>query len=103
MIAFPIYVCDDAKDVMSFSSLEVMQGYLEPIDVENHEFEAWDGEGRVLKLAVGKPKSEWLKISQSDRTLSQVEFAEIKDKARPYHDPEPLLRRLGRKFRILKS
>lgn len=103
MIAFPIYVRDDAKDVMSFPSVEVMQGYLEPIDIENHEFEAWDAEGRVLELAVGKPKSQWLKVSQSDRTLLQGEFAEIRDRARPYHDPEPLLRSLGRKLGIIKS
>ena len=103
MIAFPIYVRDDAKDVMSFSSLRVMQGYLEPIDVENHEFEAWDAGGRVLELAVGKPRSEWLKISPSDRTISQSEFAEIKNKATPYHEPEPLLRSLGRKLGLVKS
>jgi hypothetical protein len=103
MVPFPVYVRDDAKDVMSFASFEVMQAYLEPIDVENHEFKAWDAEGCLLELSVGEPKSEWLKISQSGRTLSQGEFAEIKSKAVPYREPEPPLKSLGRKFGIVRG
>jgi len=103
MVLFPVYVRDDAKDVKSFPSFEVMQAYLEPIDVENHEYEAWDAEGCILELAVRKPKSEWLKISQSGRTLSQGEFGEIKTNAVPYHQPESLLRGLGRKLGIVRE
>jgi len=103
MVLFPVYVRDDAKEVKSFPSFEVMQAYLEPIDVENHEYDAWDGEGRILELGVGEPKSEWLKISQSGRTLSQGEFAEVKTNAVLYHEPESLLRGLGRKLGLVRG
>jgi hypothetical protein len=87
MVSFPIYVRDDAGDVTSYPSLEKMQGYVEAIDVENGEYEAWDAAGVVLELGVGKPKSVWIRITQSDRTLSQDEFSEIRAKAVPYRGP----------------
>jgi hypothetical protein len=37
-----------------------MQRQLEPIDVENKEYEAWDEEVRALELFVTESKSEWL-------------------------------------------
>lgn len=78
MIVFPVYVRDDAGDVIVFASIEMMQSYLEAIDVENGEYEAWDAAGYLLELGVGEARSEWLKITQSDRALNQDEFAEIK-------------------------
>ena|SRR5204863_5092817 len=103
MISFPVYVRDDADDVTLFPTFETMQGYLEAIDVENGEYEAWDVAGHVLELGVGKPKLEWLKITQSGHTLSQEEFAEIKSKAVPYRNPEPLLRSIGRVLGIVRN
>ena len=82
MVVFPVYVRDDAKDVMSFDAYETMKSYLEPIDVENHEYEVWDVEGHVLELGVAKPKSEWLKLTRTDRKLSQSELTKIKGEAR---------------------
>ena len=96
MISFPVYIRDDAGDITAYPSWDAMQRDLEAIDVENHEYEAWDGVGNALELSVGKPKSEWLKIKQSDRTLSRDEFAGIRGKAVPYREPEPLFRKLGR-------
>lgn len=77
-MVFPIYVRDDATDVMSFPSREAMQAYLEPIDVENEEYQAWDANG----YALGRPKSEWLKLTRTDRKLSLSELTEIKGDAR---------------------
>ena len=103
-IAFPVYVvAKDCGEITVFSELAKMQWHFEPMDVENHEYEAWDADGHHLELTVGKPKSEWLKISQLDRTLSQGEFAELKAKALPYRDPEPLLRMIGRKLGLLRA
>lgn len=102
-VAFPVYVlAKDCGDVTVYPSLDKMQGYMEAVDVENEEYQAWDAAGHVLELGAGKPKAEWLKITQSDRTLSQDEFAEIRAKAVPYRDPEPLLRSLGRLFGLVR-
>lgn len=90
MVRFPVYVRDDANDVMSFSSYETMKSYLEPIDIENREYASWDADGHFLEFSVGRPKSEWLKISQLNRVLSRHEFAELKKTAVAYRDPEPL-------------
>jgi hypothetical protein len=103
MVSFPIYVRDDAGHVTLYPSLEKMQGYMEAIDVENGDYEAWDVAGSVLELGVGKPKSEWIKITQSDRTLSQDDFSKIRAKAVPYQDPEPLHRILGRWVGLVKG
>jgi hypothetical protein len=103
MVAFPTYLRDDANDVMSFSSLETMQGYLEAVDVENDEFEAWDADGIVLALKVEPQKSEWLQITRTGQVLSESKFAEIKAKATPYRYPEPLLRSIGRKLGLTES
>ena len=102
MVVFPIYVRDDAGDIIAYSSIDKMQGYMEPIDVSNREYEAWDGDGHRLELNVGKPKAEWLKISRSDGVLQPAEFDEVKAKAVPYRDPEPLLKGLGRLLGIVK-
>jgi len=103
MVSFPVYVSDDAHAVILFPSFEKMQGSMERIDVENNEYQAWDATGHVLELTVEISKSEWLKIAQSDRVLPQSEFAEIKAKAVPYRDPEPLLRNLGRALGIVRN
>ena len=44
---------------MEFASQEKMQSYLEEIDVENGEYQAWDREGLSVRLFVIK-KSAWL-------------------------------------------
>ena len=76
---------------------------MEAVDVEGAEYEAWDSNGRVLELSVCKPKSAWLGISGTERRLSPEELAEIKAKAVPYRDPEPLLRSLGRVLGIIRN
>jgi hypothetical protein len=82
MVVFPVYVRDDANDVMSFPSHEAMQAYLELIDVENDEYQAWDANGYALDLLVGSPKSEWLKLTRTDRKLSQSELTKIESEVR---------------------
>ena len=41
-----------STDVRSFSSVEAMESYLEPIDVEDDEYLAWDSGGVALRLNV---------------------------------------------------
>lgn len=103
MVSFPVYVRDDSGGLTLYTSFEQLQGYMEPVDVENNEFEAWDAAGNMLELRVGAPKAEWLKITPSGRTLPQVEFLAMKAKAIPYRAPEPLLRSLGRMLGIVRN
>ncbi|MGH9514767.1 MAG: hypothetical protein ACRD3P_03700 [Terriglobales bacterium] len=94
--AFPVYVlAKDCGEVTTYSSVQKMQEYLEAIDVENGEYEAWDVGGRLLHLTVGERKSEWLQISKINRLLSQTELAEIKRKAKPYLLPKSRLKAEG--------
>ena len=103
-ITFPVYVlAKDCGEITAFSDFQRMKWHFEPIDVENDEYEAWDSSGHILELSVGKPKSEWLKVAQSGRALSERSLAEIKSRAVPYKDPEPLLRGLGRLLGIVKN
>ena len=78
---FPVYVlAKDCGEIDSYTSIENMQSYLEAIDVENNEYEAWDAEGRLLELTVSSRKPDWLQITRTDSVLSPKKFAEIKAK-----------------------
>ncbi len=54
-VQFPVFlVARDGRstDVRSFSSLETMESYLEPIDVEDDEYLGWDADGVALRFKV---------------------------------------------------
>ena len=81
-VAFPVYVlAKDCGDVMEFPSWRSMQAYLEPIDVENGEYEAWDGNGSLIAVSVTKLKSAWLNIVTTQDRISAQEFSELKSRA----------------------
>jgi len=51
MIA-PIIV-DAKSEILLFDTIETAEGYLEPIDVQNYEYDAaYDSEGRLLSITV---------------------------------------------------
>jgi len=103
-IAFPVYVmAKDCGEITVFSNFEKMRWHFEPIDIENDEFEAWDAHGRALALKVGSKKSEWLQVVETDQVLPTEQFDEIKAKAVPYRDPEPLMRVIARKLGFLRA
>lgn len=65
---FPIFVLmKDSGEVIKFTTLDAMQHDLEAIDIENHEYLAWDADGTALELGTQKPV--WIKIEEkaSDR------------------------------------
>jgi len=70
-----------------------MQGDLEAIDVENNEYEACDGNGRLLQLRVASWRFDWLQIIRTDKVLTNVDFGEIKEK---YH---VVIRNTSEKYR----
>jgi len=91
-VCFPVFVlARDCGEVTEYSSLTAMQGYMEAVDVEGNEYDAWDGEGFVVRLTVSTPRSAWLRVGRADSRLLEQEFAELKAKSKPYREPEPLL------------
>jgi len=97
--AFPVFVHEKDDDpVMEFPTFTSMQGYLEAVDVENGEYEAWDAYGRCLELGVGNPKSEWLKISLRQGRASEEEFAALKNRAEKRSEYEPFSKRFLRRL-----
>jgi hypothetical protein len=99
-LVFPVYVlAKDCGDVMEFSSLSAMQGYIEAVDVENDEYAAWDTTGRLLQLSVGKSNSGWLQLVTTNQKASEQEFAGLKRRSETYQVPEePFFTRLLRRF-----
>ena len=97
--AFPVFVrVKDDDSVIEFPTWVAMQGYLEAIDVENGEYEAWDAQGRCLELSVGKPKSEWLTIISAEDQASEEGFTALKNRAEKCKEYEPLSKRLRHWF-----
>jgi hypothetical protein len=63
-IEFPVFVLErDSGEIKRFNSREAMQRQFERIDVENHEYQAWDSVGAPLELRVEEPL--WLAIDRS--------------------------------------
>jgi len=98
-VRFPVFVlakdCGEITENSSF--LTSMQGCMEAVDVDDNEYDAWDAQGYVLRLAVTTPKSAWLRVSRTDNRLSEQEFADLKGESKPYREPVPLLSRLRRR------
>jgi hypothetical protein len=66
-VQFPVFlVARDGRstDVRPFSSLEAMESYLEPIDVEDDEYLGWDADGVALRFKVDTSGGgrHWLKV-----------------------------------------
>jgi hypothetical protein len=54
-VQFPVFLTarfGRTTEVRSFSTVEAMETYLEPIDVEDDEYLAWDSEGVALRFKV---------------------------------------------------
>jgi len=103
-ISFPVYVlAKDCGEMTAFTSQQAVQGFMEPIDVENDEYEAWDNKGNLLHLSVIEPKSTWLKVIKTGTRISEQQFAELSERAKVYAEPEPLLKAIGRKLGWLRA
>jgi hypothetical protein len=50
--AYPLIVLEDDGSVVVFDALAEAEGWMEAIDVENGEYQAWDGRARPVHLAV---------------------------------------------------
>ncbi len=53
---FPIKVrAKDSGEIIHCKDIYEMQHHFEKIDIENSEYEAWNAEGRPVKMSVQKP------------------------------------------------
>ncbi len=66
----PIIV-DQNGDVMFFGSVEEAEAYIEPIDVKNNEYVAFDSEGRLLRLIATIPR---VTIEQAELNPAHAEM-----------------------------
>ena len=71
---------------------------MEPIDVEGNEYDVWDNHGNLLRLDVTTPKIAWLRVIKTGTQVSAQEFAGLRERAKVYVEPEPLLRAIRRKL-----
>ena len=96
-VCFPVYaLAKDCGEVTEYASLTTMQGYMEAVDVEGDEYEAWDAGGYVVRLSVATSRSAWLRVSRMRAQISELELAELKARSRPYREPEGVLHSLRR-------
>jgi hypothetical protein len=59
MAAFPIFVIDDARDVLRFDSEREMQ-WMEAVDVRDGVYTAFDGLGRRVSLKIVEARRKFL-------------------------------------------
>ena len=81
---YPVIVLEVGDGtVYECSSYETLVGRIEPIDIENGEYAAWDASQRSLKLSVVKGKQEWLQIEVTDEYADSREFEIFRSRAKP--------------------
>ncbi|HTC92832.1 MAG TPA: hypothetical protein VK699_05215 [Terriglobales bacterium] len=82
-IQFPIYVLmKDCEEVRCYRSLPELN-WMEAIDVENEEYQAWDASGRVLQLTaanVTTSKAGEVSARATDRIEDPKWFAEVQSR-----------------------
>ncbi len=89
-LQFPVYVLmKDDGTVLKFAAFPGMQSYLEAIDVENDEYDAWDKLGRQLQLAVVRTGEQWLQVRVTSQRITDQEIARIEKKAKMMRETEP--------------
>lgn len=67
----PIFI-ENNGDITVFASLQAAENWVEPIDVRNNEYEAFDSEGRRLRLEVQK-REGFLKVGHEYVQVTEVE------------------------------
>ena len=67
-VRFPVFVREkDSGDVFKSGSMRELQQNVERIDIENSEYDAWDAEGRPLRLGVQEPV--WLTLESAGQPV----------------------------------
>jgi hypothetical protein len=58
-------------DVLVFETVEAAQGYIEPVDVINNEYVAYDNDGRLLRISVASKNKILIKQDETMPTHAQ--------------------------------
>lgn len=81
-ITFPVFVkLKDCGEVACYDSIASMQSHFEQIDVENEEYEVWDGAGIRLRLSVRR-STDWLEVENTERSEPEQLASAIAEFAR---------------------
>jgi hypothetical protein len=78
----PPIIVNENGALSFFRSVNALEGYLEPIDVENDEYVAYDSRGRLVDLAVRRASKKGLL-----RTADEVVVASLQQ-SKPSHASE---------------
>lgn len=74
----PLFI-DNNGDILVFESVQDAENWIEPIDVRNGEYEAFDAEGCLLRLTLEKEPGFWkfaretVKISSAENEPSHAD------------------------------
>lgn len=97
--SYPVILLEiDDGSVYECGSYEALLGRVEPIDIENCEYAAWDACQRELKLTVVKGTREWLQIDVTDGYADSREFELFRSRAKQARVSPGLLAKMRRVF-----
>jgi len=103
---FPIFVLlKDCGEVEKYPSIHAMQAELEAIDIENHEYLAWDADGIGLELGTQKPvwitieekTKDWGSLVDAVRAFAASEKSETRSELSSVADIEEVLKSITAK------
>src|SRR5436190_22387920 len=81
----PIFV-DNHGDVSAFRSVSYTESYLEPIDIENREYIAYDAIGRLLTLSADR-RRVYISLAEQEPTHSEQLAKALRHFLRAVKDP----------------
>jgi hypothetical protein len=81
----PIFV-DNRGDVSTFRSASYAESYLEPIDIENREYTAYDASGRLLALSADR-RRVYISLAEQEPTHSESLEKVLRHFLRAVKDP----------------
>jgi len=81
----PIFV-DDHGDVSAFRSVSYAESWMEPIDIQNCEYTAYDASGRILALSADRRRVH-ISLAEKEPTHSEPLAKALRHFLRRVKDP----------------
>ena len=81
----PIFV-DDHSDISVVRSVSYAESWMEPIDIENHEYVAYDASGRLLALSADR-RRVYIALAEQEPTHSEPLAKALRYFLRAVKDP----------------
>jgi hypothetical protein len=77
-IKFPIFlVSRDCGSMRKYAAMQELYKALERIDVENHEYDAWDMEAFRVEMSV-RDEKDWLGLKRTTRGMAEFKEALVR-------------------------